>query len=86
MARDLEIFFSNHLEILYQQLKGALFGSKTTPLMRRLVVVYGPAMKTWLMLRMAQDPELNIAMGIEFIYLHQAFEHLLSWRLLSKKN
>ena len=73
----MEIFFSNHLEILYQQLRGVLFGSKTTPLMHRLVVVYGPAMKTWLMLRMAQDPELKVAMGVEFIYLHQAFEYLL---------
>ena len=42
----------------------ALFGPTTTPLMRRLVVVYGPAMKTWLMLRMAQDPELNVAKGL----------------------
>lgn len=77
MVKNLEIFFSNRLEILYQQLKVALFGPNTTPLMRRLVVVYGPAMKTWLMLRMAQDPELNVAMGIEFIYLNQAFDHLL---------
>ena len=45
--------------------------------MRRLVLVYGPAMKNWLMLRMAQDPDLNVAMGIEFIYLGQAFEQLI---------
>ena len=78
MAQNLEIFFSNHLEILYQYLKQSLFGPATTPLMRRLVVIYGPAMKTWLTLKMAQDPELNVAMGIEFIYLHQAFETLLT--------
>ncbi len=77
MVKKLEIFFSNQLEVLYQQLKSALFGPTITPLMRRLVVVYGPAMKTWLMLRMAQDPELDVAMGIEFIYLNQAFETLL---------
>lgn len=77
MVRNLEIFFSNSLEILYQQLKSSLFGSSTTPFMRRLVVVYGPAMKTWLMVKMAQDPELKVAMGIEFIYLNQAFESLL---------
>lgn len=84
MTRDLEIFFSNRLEVLYQQLKGALFGSNTPPLMRRLVVVYGPAMKTWLMLRMAQDPELNVAIGIEFLYLNQAFESLL--KLSTREN
>lgn len=77
MAKNLEIFFSNRLEVLYQNLKASLFGPSTNPLMRRLVVVYGPAMKTWLMLRMAQDPELNVAMGMEFIYLSQAFESLL---------
>lgn len=84
-SKDLEIFFSNHLEILYQYLKHSLFGS-ATPLMRRLVVVYGPAMKTWLMLRMAQDPGLNVAMGIEFVYLNQAFEHLLKLSLCESKD
>lgn len=84
MIKDLEIFFSNRLEVLYQQLKCTLFGSRTTPLMRRLVVVYGPAMKTWLMLRMAQDPDLNVATGIEFLYLNQAFESLL--RLSTREN
>lgn len=84
MTKDLDIFFSNRLEVLYQQLKGALFGPATTPLMRRLVVVYGPAMKTWLMLRMAQDPELNVATGIEFLYLNQAFESLL--KLSTREN
>ena len=70
-------FFSNQLEILYHHLKQKLFASEKPPLMRRLVVVYGPAMKNWLMLRMAQDPDLQIAMGVEIIYLHQAFELLL---------
>lgn len=77
MTKGLEIFFSNRLEVLYQELKNALFGPTTVPLMRRLVVVYGPAMKTWLMLKMAQDPELNVAMGIEFSYLNQAIDTLL---------
>ena len=77
MLKNLEVFLSNRLEVLYQHLKNSLFGPATTPFMRRLVVVYGPAMKTWLMLRMAQDPELNVATGIEFIYLNQAFESLL---------
>lgn len=80
MAKELEIFFSNRLEILYEQLKKSLFHpSVSTPLMRRLVVVYGPAMKSWLMLKMAQDPDLHIAMGIEFLTLNQAFDTLLKF-------
>ena len=77
MDKALEVFLSNRLEILYQQLKQSLFGDSTQPLIRRLVMVYGPAMKNWLSLRMAQDPDLNVAMGIEFIYLGQAFDSLL---------
>ncbi len=77
MTDDFNLFFSNRLEILYQNLKHALFSSSQTPLARRLVVVYGPAMKNWLMLQMAQDPDLGVAMGIEFIYLNQAFDILL---------
>ena len=93
MPNHFDIFFSNRLEVLYTHLKETLFPpllepplSSTSPLnsyhltspfIRRLVVVYGPAMKSWLMLKLAQDPDLNIATGIEFIYLHQAFEKLL---------
>lgn len=84
MVKKFEVFFSNHLEVLYHHLKISLFKPTATPLMRRLVVVYGPAMKTWLMLKMAQDPELTVAMGIEFIYLNQAFELLL--KLSSPEN
>lgn len=78
MGNKLNIYFSNKLEILYQKLKCSLFDRTTNPLRKRLVVVHCPAMKSWLMLRMAQDPDLEIAMGIEFVYLNQAFEHLLS--------
>lgn len=77
MTEQFEVFCSNRLEVLYQNLKKSLFGSIRYPLTRRLVVVYGPAMKNWLMLRMAQDNELNIAAGLEFIYLNQAFDTLL---------
>jgi exodeoxyribonuclease V gamma subunit len=74
---NLNIFFSNSLDIHYEQLKTELFSRGTLPFRRRLVVVYGPAMQSWLMLKMAQDPELGIATGIEFIYLNHAFEFLL---------
>lgn len=77
MLGQFRIFFSNQLEILYQQLKQKLFEAGHSPFNRRLVVVYGLAVKSWLMLRMAQDPDLQVAMGLEIIYLHQAFEKLL---------
>lgn len=73
----LNIFFSNSLDIHYEQLKKRLFVHGASPFHRRLVIVYGPAMQSWLMLKMAQDPQLMVATGIEFIYLNDAFEHLL---------
>lgn len=79
MSSSLNIYFSNRLEILYHQLKESLFDPILPPLMKRIIIVSGPAMKTWIMLKMAQDPELNIAMGVEFIYLSQAFESLLKY-------
>lgn len=77
MAEQFEVFYSNRLEILYQNLKKSLFGSVSYPLARRLIIVYGPAMKNWLMLRMAQDEELSVATGLEFVYLNQTFDTLL---------
>lgn len=76
MLRQFKFFFSNQLEILYIHLKQKLFDI-SSPFKRRIVVVYGPAMKNWLMLRMAQDPDLQVAMGIEITYLNQVFELLL---------
>jgi exodeoxyribonuclease V gamma subunit len=75
-SASLQVFFSNQLEVLYQQLKQNLFAA-TTPFAKRLIIVQGPAMKEWVMMRMAQDPMLDIAMGIEFIYMSQAFDYLL---------
>lgn len=76
MQQCIDAFFSNQLDILYQNLKSNLFGSDSDPFKRRLIVVYGPAMKSWLQLRMAQDPDLSIAMGIEILYLNEAFDTL----------
>ncbi len=77
MAKELNIYFSNHLDLLYQRFKNTLYPPFSNPFARRLLIVYGPAMKSWLMLKMAQDPDLGIATGIEFVYLNQAFETLL---------
>ena len=77
-SEQLKVFFSNRLEALYAHLKERLFGAGTSPFMQRLVVVYGPAMQSWLMLKMAQDPDLEMAMGVEFVHFHRAFELLLN--------
>lgn len=42
-----------------------------------MVVVYGPAMKSWLMLQMANDPDLEIAMGLDVHYLNRSFSEIL---------
>lgn len=71
---DFKLFLSNELEILYQKFKESIFVQGSNLFTRRLVVVYGPAMKNWLMLKMAEDPELGIASGFEVVYLHEAFQ------------
>lgn len=78
------IFLSNRLEVLYKNFKKNLFHSTTEPFTRRLVIVYGPAMKNWLTQKMAMDPDLGIATGIEFIYLNETFEKLCA--LFQKKS
>ena len=77
MPKELDLFLSNSLDVLYENLKASLFASNSLPFTKRLIVVYGPAMKSWLMLKMAQDPDLGIAAGIDFLYLNQAFDQLM---------
>lgn len=79
MSESLSFFLSNRLEILYDHLKNKLFfDGPVDPFKKRIVVVYGPAIKSWLTLRMAEDPDLGIAAGIEIIPLNGAFEKILS--------
>ena len=72
-----KVVFSNRVEILYQGLKRELFGALSRPFTKRLVIVPSPAMKTWLLLQMANDPDMGIATGIEVVYLNQAMDDLL---------
>lgn len=65
MSYSLNIFNSNRVEQLYVYLKHALYSDITHPFTRRLVAVASPALKNWLMLRLAQDPDLGIAAGLE---------------------
>lgn len=73
----LQIHLSNRLEVIYEDLRNRLFKTHSdNPLVRRLIVVYGPSMQSWLSTRLADD--LGISTGIEFVYLNQAFTRLLS--------
>ena len=75
MAHAFKVFFSNRLEILYQRLKKSLFES-SNPFTHRLIVVPSPAMKSWLMVKMAKDPDLSVAMGVEMGHLDQSIMRL----------
>lgn len=68
-------FFSNRLEVLYQQLKNELFVG-THPFTRRMILVSSPAIKSWLMLQMAQDTELGIASGVDICFVDPAMHQL----------
>lgn len=72
MNNALRVRFSNRVELLYGQLKSNLFSDSSTAFTQRLIIVASPAMKSWLTLRMAQDPHLKIAAGIEIGYLDES--------------
>lgn len=71
------VHYSNRLERLLEKLKVALF-EESAPFTRRMIIVPSPAMKSWLMLQMARDPDLGIATGLEIIHPHQAIVTLSS--------
>lgn len=69
------VHYSNRLECLLEKLKNALF-AESEPFARRMVIVPSPAMKSWLMLQLARDPDIGIATGLEVIHPHQAITSL----------
>lgn len=69
----IKLFYSNHIEQLYQNLKQQLF-SHPKPFERRLIIVPTPAIKSWLLLQFAKDPEMGIAAGLEFHYLEDGLK------------
>lgn len=75
MVLNLTVYLSNQLEFLYQVFKIRVFENKN-PFARRLVIVPSQAIKSWLMLQMADDPHLKIATGMEVCYLDQALSKM----------
>jgi len=83
MTHFFNIFLSNQTENLFLDLKNHLF-SNTHPFSKRLVIVPSTAMKSWLQLEMAKDPELSISMGIEVGFIDPTIHHLAALLNLDK--
>lgn len=71
-----QIYYSNRAELLFLRLKQALFTPPVLPFAKRLIIVPSQSMKSWLLLQMANDPDLNIATGLEISNLDNTLNHL----------
>lgn len=67
----MDLFFSNKLEILAQELKSSLFSS-SSPFTKRWVIVPHYSVKDYLFSAWAQDKDLQIAAGVKVITFPQA--------------
>jgi len=76
-------YFSNRTEKLYQELKQRLFAS-SHPLAKRIVIVPSAAMKSWLMLQMAEDATIGIFAGIEICFVEPAMNSLFNFLSIKK--
>ncbi len=52
------------------------------PFIKRLVIVPSPAIKSWLMLEMAKDEDLQLSFGVEIAHVDEGIEKLISKRKL----
>jgi exodeoxyribonuclease V gamma subunit len=62
-------FSSHRVEQLYEYFKAMLFNEYTNLFTRRIVVVPSPLVRSWLEIRLSQDPDINISTGIEWYLL-----------------
>lgn len=75
----MKAFFSNRVEQLYQFFRQELYVDNNHPFAERLVVVPSPAVKNWLTLRLADDPQFGIAMGLKMGFLDQTLKGMTSF-------
>ena len=68
---------SQDVTLLYPLLKQALF-LENNFFQKRIVLLENAITKHWLQLQMAEDPDLHIAMGVEFLDGERVFEALLT--------
>src|SRR5690606_19780139 len=72
----MKTYFSNRVEQLYDFFKKELYLNNAHPFAERLIVVPSPAVKNWLTLRLADDPDFGIAMGFKIGFLDQTLKSL----------
>nr|MBA2728405.1 exodeoxyribonuclease V subunit gamma [Parachlamydiaceae bacterium] len=84
MIQQPHIYFSNRLEILYEELRDSLYAPGVLPFARRCVIVPSSAMGTWLQLRLAKDPKCGIAAGLEIGLIEESLGKL--GRLLASQD
>lgn len=75
MAPFPHCYYSNRIEILFDSFKAQLF-AHSHPLSRRLVIVPGPTMRTWLLHSLARDPAIGVAAGIEVGFIEPTLHKL----------
>lgn len=73
----MKIFLSNRTERLYDRFQERLY-MDSNPLSKRIVIVPSAAMKSWLMLKLAQDSRCGIAAGIEIGFIDPMVHRLHS--------
>ncbi|MGM0440238.1 MAG: exodeoxyribonuclease V subunit gamma [Chlamydiota bacterium] len=72
-----DFFLSNRIEHHYYFLRAALFDAgEQSVFRRRIVVVPSHAMRSWLMLRLAEDADCGIAAGVDFQFIDKALEKI----------
>lgn len=81
----IQVFYSNRIERLYDQLKQHLF-SETCPFEKRLIIVPTPAIKSWLLLQLASDKKFGIAAGLDILHLNEALQKLQTTASQNKIN
>lgn len=75
------VIYSNSFEKLYQSLKEELFQS-SNPLKPKIIVVPSQKVKDWLQQRLISDPDVGIAMGLQFMGVTNALEWLCPFNII----
>lgn len=76
MEKAIAVFYSNRIEELYENLKKILFSKGSNPFAKKIIIVPSLPMKNFLMRKMAEDPDLKVAFGLEITYLNKGFDFL----------
>ena len=81
----IDILFSNRMEALFDELSQALFAN-SHPFSRRMVIVPGGGMKGWVLRRLAEHPDFQIAAGLQVGFIEPSLDLLCSTYNASNQN